>query len=238
VFTLNIFKRVNLGLLFSVFTLRYHRQGAYRNRDYESLRFRYSGPQPALRRSRRRLPKLLIAFIAFLIVFVIAVSIYVTGLYTMTQSYLEVHGDIKVAQVRIIHTGMLPHNMTVRLTLFDKDGHPFYDQNYINNNIAGDNLLLRGDIITFSPLLNLFGLHEEFKLTSSTGHYQDSRLESAGKPDAMPIDGGDDNFFQSVLNGNYPGVTASYSNSVTLPADGNTYDVFMSQNGLFIRPEK
>ncbi|GAC1383907.1 MAG: hypothetical protein NVSMB33_12100 [Ktedonobacteraceae bacterium] len=156
-------------------------------------------------------------------------------MHNQTQNYLDVHGDIKVAQIHINRTEMLAHNMTVQLALFDKDGHPFYDPNYINGNIPGDSLILGGDVITFSPFLNLFGLHEEFKLTSSVGHYQDSRLESTNKPSTMSIDGGDDNFFKSVLGGSYLGVTGTYSNSVTLPADGNTYDVFMSQNGLFIK---
>ena len=163
----------------------------------------------------------------------------VQWLRSQTSSYQEIDGVTQVAQIHVVKT-MEPHHMATQLILIDNKGHQYYDSNCKTCIIAGDNVLLRGDVITFSGWQNSLGLHPEFKLAMLKGHYADPAVASQFQPGVMSINGGDDNVFRSIQDRDWPffGVAAAYTNTVTVPANGNTYDVFMSANGLYIRLSK
>ena len=155
----------------------------------------------------------------------------------MVQSYLGLTGDIKVARVRATHFANAPHQMSVELIQYDKDGHQTSDQTYALN---GDEWMLQGDIIKFPTWVNVLGIHSGYKLTRLEGRFDDPNLESKSQHVVITLNGGDDNFFQTMHAQRgwiSPFVDATYGNAVFVPADG-TYDVFVSQTGLFARPAK
>jgi hypothetical protein len=155
----------------------------------------------------------------------------------LVQSYLGLTGDIKVAVVRATSIKNLPHIMSVEMILYDKDGHQISDNTY---GIMGDEWELQGDIIKFPSWLNVVGLHSGYKLTRLEGRYDDPNLERNNKHSVIVLNGGDDNFFKTAQTQTWlsPFVEASYGNAVILPSDGKTYEVLVSQTGLYALPVK
>jgi hypothetical protein len=83
----------------------------------------------------------------------------------------------------------------------------------------------------------LVGLHAGYKLTRLEGRYDDITLENTAHHTAVPLNGGDDNFFQTTyLHKQWfaPFVDAAYGNAV-FQAPGS-FDVFATQDALIARP--
>jgi len=154
----------------------------------------------------------------------------------LMQSYLGLTGTIQVARVRAVTT-QVPHEMSVELILYDHAGHPSADNTYI---VRGDEWMLQGDIVMFPTWLNVLGLHSGYKLTRLEGRYNDASLERSAGHTVIVLNGGDGAFFSAVQGQAWvsPIVTAAYGNAVFLQADGKTYNVFVSQTGLFAEPAK
>ncbi len=155
----------------------------------------------------------------------------------LVQTYLGLTNDIKVARVHATQVSNIPHMMSVDLTLYDQSGHQTSEQTYIIN---GDEWMLQGDVIKFPSWLNILGVHSGYKLTRLEGRYDDPNLESNSKHTVVTLNGGDDNFFKTVQEQAWtsPIVQAAYGSSTFLQPDGKTYDVLISQTGLYATPEK
>ncbi|HEY0755216.1 MAG TPA: hypothetical protein VGD98_14750 [Ktedonobacteraceae bacterium] len=151
----------------------------------------------------------------------------------LIQNYLGLTGNIEVAQVRAVKISNTDTpTMSVELTLFDQNGHPGSDNVY---QVLGNEWMVQGDIIKFSDWLNVVGLHSGYKLTRMEGRYDDPNLEANAKHTVVTLNGGDDGFFQHTQGSNwYSGfVQAQYGNAVFQVADGATYNIFVSQTGLY-----
>jgi len=155
----------------------------------------------------------------------------------LVQSYVELTSDIKVATIHATTIANAPHVMSVDLTMFDQSGKELSNQTYLVN---GDEWMLEGDIIKFPPLLNILGLHSGYKITRLEGRYDDPNLELHGPRTVVTLNGGDDGFFKTAQEEPWisPIVQAAYGNAVFLAADGKTYDIYVSQSGLFAQPDK
>jgi hypothetical protein len=155
----------------------------------------------------------------------------------LVQSYLGLTGDIKVAVVRATPIANLQHLMSVEMILYDKDGHQISDNTY---GVMGDEWELQGDIIKFPSWMNVVGLHSGYKLTRLEGRYDNPDLERNNKHSVIVLNGGDDNFFKTAQTQTWlsPFVEALYGNAVILPANGKTYEVLVSQTGLYALPLK
>ncbi len=164
----------------------------------------------------------------------LAIAVLLLSLTFLIQTYLGLTSEIKVAEVRATAVANLPHIMSVELVLYDQNGHPISDNTY---GVMGDEWELQGDIIKFPGWLNIAGLHSGYKLTRLEGRFDDPNLERNSKHTVVVLNGGDDGFFKSVLPGGWftPFVEAAYGNAVILGANGITYDVFVSQTGLFAK---
>ena len=154
----------------------------------------------------------------------------------LVQSYLGLTGNIEVAQVRAT-TVANPVNsnvpmMSVDLTLFDQNGHPASEKTYL---VLGNEWMVQGNIIKFADWLNVVGLHSGYKLTRLEGRFDDPNLERNNQHTVVVLNGGDDGFFQNTKGTNwYSGfVQAQYGNAVFQSADGGTYNIFVSQTGLY-----
>jgi hypothetical protein len=153
----------------------------------------------------------------------------------LVQSYLGLTANVMVARVHATSIANLPHLMSVEIILYDKNGHQTSDNTY---GVMGDEWELQGDIIKFPTWLNIVGLHTGYKLTRLEGRYDDPNLERNNKHTVVVLNGGDDNFFKTAQSQTWlsPFIEASYGNAVILPADGRTYNVLVSQTGLFAEP--
>src|SRR6266566_2946251 len=170
-------------------------------------------------------------------VILLLIAVSLLWLTFLVQTYLGLTGDIKVARVHAASVANVPHMMSVDLILYDQNGHQTSDKTYIVN---GDEWMLQGDIIKFPTWLNIVGLHSGYKLTRLEGRYDDPKLESNSKHVVVTLNGGDDNFFKTMQEQAWvsPVIQAAYGNAVFLMPDGKTYDVFVSQTGLYATPEK
>ena len=154
----------------------------------------------------------------------------------LIQNYLGLTGNIEVAQVRATNVANPTNSnipmMSVELTLLDQNGHTTSDQTYL---VLGNEWMVQGDIIKFPDWLNVVGLHTGYKLTRMEGRYDDPNLEANGKHTVVTLNGGDDGFFQHAQGTNwYSGfVQAQYGNAVFQSAGSGTYNVFVSQTGLY-----
>ncbi len=168
-----------------------------------------------------------------IILILLAVSILWMTL--LVQTYLGLTSDIKVAQVHSSVVTNLPHMMSVELILYDGNGKQTSDNTYF---VQGDRWMLQGNIIKFPTWLNILGLHSGYKLTRLEGQYDDPNDESTMKHTVVTLNGGDDNFFKTVYKQAWssPFVDAAYGNAVIVPADGHTYNVLVSQTGLYAQP--
>ncbi len=155
----------------------------------------------------------------------------------LVQTYIGLTSDIKVARVHATPVANSDHLMSIDLALFDQNGHQTSEQTYIVN---GDEWMLQGDIIKFPTWLNILGLHSGYKLTRLEGRYDDPTLESNSKHTVVVLNGGDDNFFKTVQEQAWvsPVIEAAYGSGTFLRADGNTYNVLVSQSGLFAKPAR
>jgi hypothetical protein len=88
--------------------------------------------------------------------------------------------------------------------------------------------------------MNIVGIHSGYKLTRLEGRFDDPNMEANAKHTVIVLNGGDDQFFKTVQEQAWvsPVVQAAYGNAVFLAADGKTYNVFVSQTGLYAQPAK
>lgn len=166
----------------------------------------------------------------------IALAVSLLWVTFVVQTYLGLTGDIRVAQVRALPVSNAPHQMSVELILYDNSGHKASDARYT---VKGDDWMLEGDFVKFPTWLNILGLHTGYKLTRLEGRYDDPNMERSNTPTVVVLNGGDDNFFQTMHNQKgwiAPFVDATYGNAVFVQADGTLYDVFVSQTGLYAKP--
>jgi hypothetical protein len=167
-----------------------------------------------------------------IVLLLLAVSILWMTL--LVQTYLGLTSDITVARVHASTVANLPHMMSVELILYDGDGKQTSDSTYF---VQGDRWMLQGNIIKFPTWLNILGVHSGYKLTRLEGQYDDPNDESNLKHTVVTLNGGDDNFFKTVYKQAWssPFVDAAYGNAVIIPADGHTYNVLVSETGLYAK---
>jgi hypothetical protein len=225
---------IGLGLLISMLMgLRSRRVAGYNTIEDEEEARKFG----RLRHHRYRRHWRFGRGISGVILLLIAVSLL--WLTFLVQTYLGLTGDIKVARVHAASIGNVQHEMSVDLTLYDKNGHPGVTQTYLVN---GDEWMLQGDIIKFPTWLNVLGLHSSYKLTRLEGRFDNSDLERHSTHTVVDLNGGDDNFFKTVQSQTWisPIVQGAYGNAVFDPASpqGQNYDVFVSQTGLYALPVK
>ena len=164
----------------------------------------------------------------------IAVAVSFLWVTFLVQSYIGLTGEIKVAHIRATSIANVAHQMSVEVMLYDGNGHVTSDNTYL---IQGDEWMMQGDIIKFPAWLNVVGLHAGYKLTRLEGRYDDIKLENTARHTAIPLNGGDDNFFQTTYTHRQwfaPFVDAEYGNAV-FQAPGS-FDVFATQDALIARP--
>jgi hypothetical protein len=164
----------------------------------------------------------------------LVVGVSLLWLTFLVQSYMGLTGAIEVARVHAAMT-QLPHEMSVELVLYNANGQPTSDNTYI---VLGDDWMLQGDIVKFPTWLNILGLHSGYKLTRLEGRYNDPHLERNAKHTVIVLNGGDGAFFKTVQEQAWmsPVIEAAYGNGVFLQADGKTYNVYVSQTGLYAKP--
>jgi hypothetical protein len=164
----------------------------------------------------------------------LAVAISLLWVTFLVQSYLGLTGEIKVAQIRATPITNVAHQMSVEVILYDGNGHATSDNTYL---IQGDEWMVQGDIIKFPAWLNVVGLHAGYKLTRLEGRYDDINLENTARHTAVPLNGGDDNFFQTTYTHKQwfaLFVDAAYGNAVFQRP--GSFDVFATQDALIARP--
>jgi hypothetical protein len=165
----------------------------------------------------------------------LAVAISLLWVTFLVQSYIGLTGEIKVAHIRATPIANVAHQMSVEVMLYDGNGHVTSDNTYL---IQGDEWMVQGDIIKFPAWLNVVGLHAGYKLTRLEGRYDDINLENTAHHTALPLNGGDDNFFQTTYTHKQwfaPFVDAIYGNAV-FQAPGS-FTVFATQDALIARPD-
>jgi hypothetical protein len=155
----------------------------------------------------------------------------------MVQSYLGLTADVPVAQIRATQIEGLPHEMSIELTQYDQSGHQLPSKTYL---VKGDRWELQGDVLKFSPWMNILGIHSAYKLTRLEGQYDDPNMESNDQHTVIVLNGGDDDFFKTTYKQAWssPFVDAAYGNAAIAPADGLPYNVFASQTGFYPKPAK
>jgi hypothetical protein len=167
-------------------------------------------------------------------ILLLAVAISLLWVTFLVQSYLGLTGEIKVAHIRATQIANVPHQMSVEVMLYDQNGHVTSDNTYL---IQGNEWMVQGDIIKFPAWLNVVGLHAGYKLTRLEGRYDDISLENTARHTAVPLNGGDDNFFQTTYIHKQwfaPFVDAAYGNAVFQTA--GSFNVFATQDALIARP--
>jgi hypothetical protein len=166
-----------------------------------------------------------------LIMVFVAVSLIYLAI--LLQTYFGLSARHLVARVHASKIANQQHQMSIDLILFDKNGSMASEQTYI---ICGDEWELQGDIVKFADWTNLLGLHTGYKLTRLEGRYDDPNQERTAQHCLQELNGGDDNFFQTLQQQGgwlHPVVESAYGNAVILPSDNKTYSIYVSQTGLF-----
>ena len=168
-------------------------------------------------------------------VLMLILALFLLWLTFSIQSYLGLTNDVKVAQVHAQTFENDPQHMSVSLTTLDNNGKQIASKVYSMN---GDRWQLECTMVKFPSWMNIFGIHSSYKLTRLEGTYSDPNLESTSKHTVVTLNGGDGDFFKTVYKQAWtsPFVDAAYGNAVFQPADSQTYDVYVSQTGLYAKP--
>jgi hypothetical protein len=162
---------------------------------------------------------------------VIFVALIIVFFGLQTQSYASLNKGLKVARVCAYSTAAALPVMYVHLLLYGNDGNVTLDHVY---QVSGNQVRLQGDIIKYLSALNS-PLPSFYKLTRLEGYYNDPKIEQNYTPAPILLNGGDDTYYQTVhgLPSVTPVVAAIYDKPFNLKGDGYTYDIFVSQDGLF-----
>lgn len=164
-----------------------------------------------------------------LLALVIVAIVGIVYFRSIMQSYSSLDARIKVAQVCAYSTPASPPKMYVHVILYGNDGNITFEKHY---QVPGNQVQLQGDVIKYWPGLNPL-LQSGYKLTSLEGYYNDPNIERNYKPEPIPLNGGDDNFYKTVhgLPSVTPAIEAIYDKPLSLMGDGQTYDIIVSQDG-------
>jgi len=173
-------------------------------------------------------------------IIMLVAAVFLLWLTFAVQAYLGLTSDIKVAHVHATKVENGDTNsplISVELTTYDQNGQQVSDKTYI---LKGDRWLLQGNIIKFPTWMNIFGIHSGYKLTRLEGQYDDPNVESEAKHTVIVLNGGDGDFFKTVYKQAWSSqfVEAAYGNAVIVPADGMSYNIYVSQSGLYAKPDK
>ena len=94
-------------------------------------------------------------------ILLIFVAVSLLWLTFLVQSYLGLTGNIRVAQVQATPVANVAHEMSVKLMLYDTNGHQLSDNTYT---LQGDEWMLQADFIKFPTWLNVIGFHSGYKI--------------------------------------------------------------------------
>jgi len=152
--------------------------------------------------------------------------------FSVMSSYIGLNGS-RVARFSIASTG-LPQTDSVQFILIDKDGN---QTDTINCYVTpGEKLTLEGDVLSFAPWLNIFGLHSGYKPTALKGCALDPKHKDIHT--VFILNDGGDGFFSWLQEQKWLSFLAEahYEKSsflqVTLTA--KNYTVYTSQQGLYV----
>lgn len=204
-----------------------------RRYDYQNSRY-----QPQKR--PKKLGKIIVLLLLLLIL--IGVGGGLLWLRSHNQTYLPFTSYIKVAQVNVIET---PNRglMNIELILFDDNASKISDTNYL---VSGDEWRLIGEIISYPGVLSLAGLQSGYKLAWLQGCFDNAMLRSSVSSNnitrtTVHINTSDDSIFETFHDRPWasPVVNATTSIADFIPAgkQKTTYSVYVSQNGLTIKPQ-
>lgn len=170
-------------------------------------------------------------------IILLLLGVSILWLTLLIQTYISLGSDVRVAQVYATSIANMPHMMSVELKLYNQRGQQTSDSTYL---VRGDEWMLEGDIIKFPTWLNVLGLHSGYKLTRLEGRYDNPTMEANDKHTVIVLNGGDDNFFTTVQEEAWlsPVIEAGYGSSTFIRADGKTYNVLVSQTGLYAEPAR
>lgn len=170
-------------------------------------------------------------------VVLLVIAISLLWLTALVQTYLGMATDTKVARVHATRVANQPHTMSVELILYDNNGRQTSDDTYL---VQGDEWILQGNILKFPNWTTIIGLHSGYKLTRLEGRFDDPNMERTAQHTVVVLNGGDDNFFKTAQSQTWlsPIVEATYGNAVYQGTgqNGSTFDVLVSQTGLYAEP--
>src|ERR1700738_4244582 len=89
-------------------------------------------------------------------ILLIALSLSLLWTVFLVQTYLGLTSDIPAARVHANQIEGLPHQMSVEVTLYDKNGSQTSDKTYL---VKGDRWQLQGNILKFPTWMNILGIH-------------------------------------------------------------------------------
>lgn len=166
-------------------------------------------------------------------VVLVAVALSLLWAVVALQTYLGITSEIKVAHIRASQVTNAQHELFVELTQYDGNNHVTSTGTF---QVQGDEWMVQGNIIKLASWLNIVGLHSGYKLTRLEGRFDDIKLENTAPHTAVALNGGDDNFFQTMRAQRgwiAPFVDASYGNAVFQTV--GSFDIFATQDALIAR---
>ena len=145
--------------------------------------------------------------------------------------YQRLIDNIKIARVQAINKVNTSGYMDVKLTLYDKDGQPTSVRTYT---VRGDQWQLQARFIQLGFGSHL--LYSGYELTPLEGR-DDKGQRYPAKPTIDDYNYSDKDWNFDDFYSKLPLIAKVIdSHPVYMPSDGKTYDVFMSSQGLQIRP--
>lgn len=141
----------------------------------------------------------------------------IVGIWMLVHSFQAFDATTKVATIQASPIVNQPHTMAIAFTSYDNAGNPTHAE----YELSGDRWELSADVVNFQPWVNLLGVSNGFQLSRLTSQYDDSNAHSV-QPVELPH-----NQAFSI-----PFVERShYTGGVIMPADGTTYNIFVTLEG-------
>jgi hypothetical protein len=183
------------------------------------------------RHNNRRLPMQFRFISALGIVICVLLVTLLVFFITALGGFMNITAKMKVAHIEAIAFTNVPHQMAVTLTLYNQSSTTPVPMTY---QLAGSEWRLQGDIVKPKDLLSVIGFQPGFKLTRLEGRFDDIQMENKAHHTAIPLNGGDEGFFQDVYNHTNWWeawfVDAKYGNAVILGP--GKYDVYLTNDAL------